>query len=183
MLASTTGSWDWRRELRDLCLSGALLGGSWAVICGAVSPLINSGVVCIVTLLPTPLRTTHEPPSKALTLNLQPLDDISRVCILSGEYRNIEVRNKPLTPCYWTKLPTLNPKPQRNLNPKSPKNTIFGMFKLRQPSTHLSQCIEVKPEWLLEAGRSIGEPYFLLRAQLRISWGSWGLRLTGLLKA
>ena len=61
MLASTTGSWDWRRELRDLCLSGALLGGSWAVICGAVSPLINSRVVCIVTLLPTPMNLQVNP--------------------------------------------------------------------------------------------------------------------------
>ena len=38
-----------------------LLGGSWVVISGAISPLI-----CIVTLLITPFITTHEPPSKAL---------------------------------------------------------------------------------------------------------------------
>ena len=40
-----------------------LLGGSWVVISGAISPLIS-----IVTLLITPLRTTHEPPSGGLSL-------------------------------------------------------------------------------------------------------------------
>ena len=38
-----------------------LLGGSWVVISGAISPLI--GVITIVTLLISPLITTHEPPS------------------------------------------------------------------------------------------------------------------------
>ena len=38
-----------------------VLGGSWAVISGVVSPLI--WVITIVTLLITPLITTHEPPS------------------------------------------------------------------------------------------------------------------------
>ena len=37
----------------------SLLGGSWVVISGVISPLI-----CIVTLLITPFITTHEPPSK-----------------------------------------------------------------------------------------------------------------------
>ena len=40
---------------------GTLLGGSWVVICRVISPLI-----WIVTLLMTPLITTHEPPSKLL---------------------------------------------------------------------------------------------------------------------
>ena len=39
-----------------------LLGGSWVVISGVISPLIWS--VTIVTLLTTPLITTHEPPSR-----------------------------------------------------------------------------------------------------------------------
>ena len=38
-----------------------LLGGSWVVISGAVSPLI--WVISIVALLITLLVTTHEPPS------------------------------------------------------------------------------------------------------------------------
>ena len=37
-----------------------LLGGSWVVISMVISPLI--WVVTIVTLLITPLTTTHEPP-------------------------------------------------------------------------------------------------------------------------
>ena len=41
----------------------ALLGGSWVVISGVVSPPI--WVTTIVTLLITPLITTHEPPSGA----------------------------------------------------------------------------------------------------------------------
>ena len=39
-------------------MSGSL-GGSWVVISRVISPLI-----CIVTLLITPLITTHEPPSR-----------------------------------------------------------------------------------------------------------------------
>ena len=42
-----------------------LLGGAWVVISGVISPLI--WVIIIVTLLITPLLTTHEPPSKRLT--------------------------------------------------------------------------------------------------------------------
>ena len=38
-----------------------LLGGSWVVKSGVKSPLI--WVITIVTLLLTPLITTHEPPS------------------------------------------------------------------------------------------------------------------------
>ena len=38
-----------------------LLGGSWGVISGVISPLI--GIIVIVTLLISPLITTHEPPS------------------------------------------------------------------------------------------------------------------------
>ena len=40
----------------------ALLGGSWAVISGVISPLIR--VISIITLIITLLITTHEPPSK-----------------------------------------------------------------------------------------------------------------------
>ena len=39
-----------------------LLGGSWVVISGAISPLI--WVITIDTLLIPPLITTHEPPSR-----------------------------------------------------------------------------------------------------------------------
>ena len=41
-----------------------MLGGSWVVISGVISPLIR--VLSIVTLLITPLITTHEPPSGAV---------------------------------------------------------------------------------------------------------------------
>ena len=37
------------------------LGGSWVVLSRVTSPLI--GLITIVTLLITPLITTHEPPS------------------------------------------------------------------------------------------------------------------------
>ena len=40
-----------------------VLGGSWVVISRVISPLI--WVITIVTLLITPLITTHEPPSRA----------------------------------------------------------------------------------------------------------------------
>ena len=43
-------------------LSETLLGGSWVVIHGIISPLIQ--IINIVTLLITSLRTTHEPPSR-----------------------------------------------------------------------------------------------------------------------
>ena len=39
-----------------------ILGGSWVVINGVISPLI--GVITIVTLLISPLITAHEPPSR-----------------------------------------------------------------------------------------------------------------------
>ena len=42
----------------SLLVVDALLGGSWVVISRVMSPLIG-----IVTLLITPLITTHEPPS------------------------------------------------------------------------------------------------------------------------
>ena len=42
------------------CSSRPLLGGSWVVTSGVISPLIS--VMTIVTLLITPLVTTHEPP-------------------------------------------------------------------------------------------------------------------------
>ena len=55
-------------ELEDLSVLGfgylgaeILLGGSWVVISGVVSPLI--WVISVVTLLIIPLITTHEPPS------------------------------------------------------------------------------------------------------------------------
>ena len=40
----------------------SVLGGSWVVISGVISPLI--WVITIVILLITPLITTHEPPSR-----------------------------------------------------------------------------------------------------------------------
>ena len=42
----------------------AVLGGSWVVISGVISPLI--WVISIVTLLIPPLITTHESPSSPL---------------------------------------------------------------------------------------------------------------------
>ena len=51
---SGLGIWGFRR----------LLGGSWVVISGVISPLI--WVTSIVTLLITPLIPTHEPPSRVL---------------------------------------------------------------------------------------------------------------------
>ena len=47
-----------------------LLGGSWVVISGVISFL--TWVISIVTLLITPLITTHEPPSNAVSLGLTP---------------------------------------------------------------------------------------------------------------
>ena len=47
----------------------SLLGGSWVVICGAISPLI--WVIAIVTLLITPLITTYEPPSRVSGLSFR----------------------------------------------------------------------------------------------------------------
>ena len=57
-----SGFW---RQLNDLQASlnwEGLLGGSWVVISGVISPLI--WVITIVTLLITPLITTHELPSR-----------------------------------------------------------------------------------------------------------------------
>ena len=50
-----------------------MLGGSWVVISGVISPLI--WVIILVTLLITPLITTHEPASAvvSLTRNLDAL--------------------------------------------------------------------------------------------------------------
>ena len=45
-----------------------LLGGSWVVISGAISPLI--WVITIVILLITSLITTHEPPSRVSGLGV-----------------------------------------------------------------------------------------------------------------
>ena len=49
----------------------ALLGGSWVVINGVRSPLI--WVISIVTLLITPLTTTHEAPSTVLNQKFRSL--------------------------------------------------------------------------------------------------------------
>ena len=53
-LSAVAGVAVWSQSL-------GLLGGSWVVISGVISPLI--WVITIVTLLITPLITTHEPPS------------------------------------------------------------------------------------------------------------------------
>ena len=64
--------------LLRLCLGGlqTVLGGSWVVISGVLSPLI--WVITIVTLLITPLITTHEPPSSAYPGISQPCRGRSR---------------------------------------------------------------------------------------------------------
>ena len=54
-LAKTTG-------VQGTCVEALILGGPGVVISGVISPLI--WVLNIVTLLITPLKTTHEPPSK-----------------------------------------------------------------------------------------------------------------------
>ena len=43
-----------------------MLGGSWVVIRGVVSPLTNMGYKHMVPLLTPPLITTHEPPGRGL---------------------------------------------------------------------------------------------------------------------
>ena len=65
-LRRSVGRWQlerWRPPTENLESSDvkALLGGSWAVITGVISPLI--WVIIIVTLLIAPFITTHEPPS------------------------------------------------------------------------------------------------------------------------
>ena len=45
-----------------------LLGGSWVVISRAISPVIR--LIAIVTLLITPLITTHEPPSSETPVSM-----------------------------------------------------------------------------------------------------------------
>ena len=50
-------------------LLSPLLGGSWVVISGVISPLI--WVIMRVTLLITPFIATHEPPSSRALLTLQ----------------------------------------------------------------------------------------------------------------
>ena len=47
---------------RGLEMLGVLLGGSWVVISGGISP--QMWVIFIVALLITPLIATHEPPSR-----------------------------------------------------------------------------------------------------------------------
>ena len=49
--------------MQALCRLCALLGGSWVVIRGVISPII--WVITIVTLLKAPIINTHEPPSNA----------------------------------------------------------------------------------------------------------------------
>ena len=49
------------RDLFEVARKKGLLGGSWVVISGVISPLIR--VITTVTLLITPLITTHELPS------------------------------------------------------------------------------------------------------------------------
>ena len=56
-----------------------VLGGSWVVISGVISPLI--WVITIVTLLRTPLVTTHEPPSRSNFVLFGHLDSV-----VSGAY-------------------------------------------------------------------------------------------------
>ena len=50
------------RSLYAIQSLGVLLGGSWVVVSGVISPLV--WFISIVTLLITPFITTHEPPSR-----------------------------------------------------------------------------------------------------------------------
>ena len=51
------------REFVDVGFLGSVLGGSWVVISRVISLLI--WVISIVSLLISPLITTHEPPSRS----------------------------------------------------------------------------------------------------------------------
>ena len=56
-----------------------LLGGSWVVISGVLSPLI--WVIIMVTLITTTLITNHEPPSRVGLWGLQ--------CVLYCKFLNL----------------------------------------------------------------------------------------------
>ena len=80
-----------------------VLGGSWAVISGVLSPLI--WVISIATLLITPLITTHEPPSRvcrdlASEFAVHCLGDVKfRVLGLSHEPSTSTLSRKPAKGC------------------------------------------------------------------------------------
>ena len=71
-------------------LTVLLLGGSWVVISGVISPLI--GVISVVTLLITLLATTHEPPSGSHSIGdcLMPMLGISHLQALSPKPRRLQ---------------------------------------------------------------------------------------------
>ena len=56
----------------------SLLGASWVAISGVINPLI--WVIIIVTLLVTPLLTTHEPPSRLSLSRLASPTALQRCC-------------------------------------------------------------------------------------------------------
>ena len=72
-MGSRARSFGAARSLRSLA---CLLGGSWVVTSRVISPLI--GLITIVTLLITPLITTHEPPSRGIRA-FEGLDGVYRV--------------------------------------------------------------------------------------------------------
>ena len=69
-----------------------VLGGSWVVISGVISPL--KSVIAIVTQLIALLRTTHEPPSRALNF---PSGFYERLRVSGGlglGYRGLDTWNR-----------------------------------------------------------------------------------------
>ena len=70
-----------------------LLGGSWVVTTGVISPLITT-----VTLLITPLITTHEPPSKDPKHKKPPQHPVKRARFQADEdlgFPELEIRWNP----------------------------------------------------------------------------------------
>ena len=64
------------------------LGGSWVVISGVISPLIWFST--IVTLLITPLITTHEPPRKKCAEVYTPVRTFALIAMLSSwQWRHV----------------------------------------------------------------------------------------------
>ena len=69
---------------------GSLLGGSWVVISGVISPLI--WVISIVTLRIALLITTHEPPSRSTHSRVVAVS----VALMDTDEMDLGLRSSPL---------------------------------------------------------------------------------------
>ena len=95
-----------------------LLGGSWAVISGVISPLIWA--ISMVALLITTLITTHEPPSRAYPEKASKWNFGKRVGV--GRCRDSDLRfmtcfilrNPQTRPTLSMPIPVNLPEPTRN---------------------------------------------------------------------